>query len=543
MKRALFAAFLVLAMLVAVACQPAVTPTTEPTAAPTEPGATPTEYVRGPVTMTVAGVQIDDTSGFPEGQTLEDNVWLTYYKEELDVTIVNKWVVPQAQYNEKMTAQIGAGDVPDLMKIDTGLFQLLIENDLAEDLTAAYDATANEWLKAFAEMDNGIGLQCATRDETLYAMPYYNDAVYTSSFWIRKDWLDKFALPVPKTMEDVYNAAKKFVEEDPDGNSQKDTMGLGLWMNTSINQVEAVMTGFSAYPSMWVEGDGGKAVLSATTANAKKALEWLNRMYAEGLIPAEFATMTDAQVAAEIVNGKCGITTWPFWAAYWSLQNSKLADPAADWISVYPTETGADAKLPTAKKIGLYFAVRKGFEHPEIVFEMANKFAEATLGPNKMEDTLKYIVGLDGGNYWQFAQVYFWPPINQDVEPFNEALAKKDKSLCPPFRLGNWNALEYMESGKNDAWQYASYLSFGPTSQYMQNIALLKKGSVEDGLYFGAGTPTMAQVGGDLDKILLQGYAKIIAGDAGTTFEGVVADWLAAGGQTITDEVNAELGR
>jgi hypothetical protein len=174
---------------------------------------------------------------------------------------------------------------------------------------------------------------------------------------------------------------------------------------------------------------------------------------------------------------------------------------------------------------------------------MANKFAEATLGPNKMDDTLKFIMGANAENYWQFAQVYFWPSINQDIEPFCDALAKKDKSLCPPMRLGNWNALEYMESGKNDAWQYASYLSFGPTSQYLQNIQLMKKGSIEDGLYFGAGTETMAKVGGDLDKILLQGYAKIIAGDAGTTFEGVVSEWLDAGGQTITDEVNAEIGR
>jgi len=533
MKRTILILILAIAVIATSACQTA-TPT------PTQPAATPTVYVRGPVTMMVAGIQVEDTSGFPTGMDLTKNVWLDYYKEALDVTLTNKWVVPTAQADDKMNLQIAANDVPDLMKVNAAQFQLLLENDMATDLTSVYEKTANESMKAIADMDKGVALKISTKGGKLYAIPFFNESVYTSSFWVRKDWLTKLGLAIPKTTEEVYAVAKAFVEQDPDGNTKKDTMGLGIQMSKSISSLEGVMTSFAAYPSKWVAGTDGKAQYSAVSPNAKKALDFLARFYMDGLLSAEFATMTDNQISESIVNGKCGLTTWPFWAPFWCLSNSKKTDPNADWVSFYATEDGSTVKLPTNKIPSAYYVIRKGFEYPEVVVEMANKFAEATIGPNKVADTEKFVQGPAGENFWQFAQVYFWAPINQDIEGFVTALEKKDKTLCPALRRGDFDgALNYINTG--DVAGYASWLSFGPESQYLANIKLLQAGSVEDGVYFGTGTPTMTSVGADLDKILLQGYAKYISGDAAVTYESIVNEWLAAGGQTITNEVNTEI--
>ena len=534
MKKTLLILFVLAAMVFTGACQAA------PTATPSPVPATPTPYVRPPVTMTVAGIQVEDTSGFPTGMDLSKNVWLDYYKEALDVTLTNKWVVPSAQADEKMNLQISANDVPDLMKVNAVQFALLIENDMAADLTAAYAKYESESLKTIANMDKGVALKISSKEGKLLAIPFFNESVYTSSFWVRKDWLTTVGLGVPKTMEEVYAVAKAFVEQDPDGNSKKDTMGLGIQMSQRISSLEGVMTGFAAYPSKWVAGTDGKALLSAVSPNAKKSLDYLARFYKDGLMSAEFATMTDNQISESIVNGKCGLTTWPFWAPFWCLSNSKKTDPKADWVSFYATEDGTSVKVPTNKTPSAYFVIRNGFEYPEIVVEMANKFADATIGENKVADTEKFIQGPAGENFWQFAQVYFWAPINQDIQGFVTALEKKDKTLCPALRRGDFDgSLNYINTG--DIAGYASWLSFGPESQYLANIKLLEAGSVEDGVYFGMGTPTMTSVGADLDKILLQGYAKYISGESGVTFESIVNEWLAAGGQTITDEVNAEI--
>jgi len=533
MKKTILILVLAIAMIAVSACQTA-TPT------PTQPATTPTVYVRGPVTMTVAGIQASDSSNFPAGMDQANNIWLDYYKNELGVTITNKWVVPDAQAVEKANLQISSGDIPDLMKVNPAQFALLVENDMISDLTSVYASKANDSLKQFSTMDSGVAMKCATKAGKVLAIPFFNESVYTRSFWIRKDWLTKLGLSVPKTMDEVYAAAQAFMTKDPDGNGTADTIGLGLQMSTSISSLEAVMTGFSAYPGKWVAGTDGKAVQSSITPNAKNALDWLAKAYKDGVLPAEFATMTDDTISQAIVNGKCGLTTWPFWAGFWAMGNNKKVDANADWVPFYATADGSSAKVPTNKTPGSYFVMRKGFANPEIVVEMANKFADATLGANKVADTEKFIQGPKGENYWQFAQVYFWAPINQDIQGFCDALAAVNKTICPPLRLGDFDgALKYQLSG--DVSGYASWISFGPMSQYLMNINLLKAGSVEDGVYFGTGTPTMTKVGADLDKLLLQGYAKYISGDASTTFDSIKSAWLSAGGQTITDEVNAEI--
>ncbi len=45
--------------------------------------------------------------------------------------------------------------------------------------------------------------------------------------WIRQDWLDNLKLEVPTTIEELEGSCAPFTEDDPDGNGQKDTYGLG----------------------------------------------------------------------------------------------------------------------------------------------------------------------------------------------------------------------------------------------------------------------------------------------------------------------------
>ena len=43
---------------------------------------------------------------------------------------------------------------------------------------------------------------------------------------IRGDWLDKFGLSKPYTIDEFYEASYKFTYNDPDGNGQDDTVGF-----------------------------------------------------------------------------------------------------------------------------------------------------------------------------------------------------------------------------------------------------------------------------------------------------------------------------
>ncbi len=59
----------------------------------------------------------------------------------------------------------------------------------------------------------------------IYAIGY-NTANPLSIIAYRKDWLDKFGMDVPTTLDEYYAFAKAVALEDPDGNSKNDTFAF-----------------------------------------------------------------------------------------------------------------------------------------------------------------------------------------------------------------------------------------------------------------------------------------------------------------------------
>ena len=121
----------------------------------------------------------------------------------------------------------------------------------------------------------------------------------------RMDWLRKVGISkVPETLEEMHFALKKFVEEDPDGNGQRDTYGTSsiMWFWCSFNEVYGA---FGVAPSTWLER-GGKAVWSGTLPGAKEALSLLRQWYAEGLIHPDFVTDDMSMLYQKFLNGKIG---------------------------------------------------------------------------------------------------------------------------------------------------------------------------------------------------------------------------------------------
>src|SRR5699024_5263528 len=54
-----------------------------------------------------------------------------------------------------------------------------------------------------------------TTDGKIYAIPTTNYVAVTEGVMIRKDWIEKLNLEMPKTPEEFYNVLKAFKEEDP----------------------------------------------------------------------------------------------------------------------------------------------------------------------------------------------------------------------------------------------------------------------------------------------------------------------------------------
>ena len=321
-----------------------------------------------------------------EDDTTENNAYTRYLKEVLNVQNENAFeAVSGADYDQKVSMAIASQNIPDIMHVSNYETLVdLVESDLIEDLTDIYENIACDTVKeAYASYGEGNSpLDAATFDGKLMAIPKTQLSDGQDFLWLRKDWLDKLGLEEPSTLEDMENIMKAFIEQDPDGDGQDDTIGMvvlsevyGSYPNNTF-AIDNVFTAFGAYPSVWIEKDG-KAVYGSVQEEMKEPLQLLNRWYTEGLIDKEFATRTNDDIVGLISTGQCGAYIGPWWSPFSQAQTSTYASYDAEWINV-SCPVGEDGKINaiSTKSYAGFVVVRKGYEHPELAMKIVNVNSE-----------------------------------------------------------------------------------------------------------------------------------------------------------------------
>lgn len=215
-----------------------------------------------------------------------------------------------AQWREKLNLLFASGDIPDFF-ICAGTedvqykkwikegFLLPISDFVTEDKYPNLYKTINMYndiLPVTEGKHYGLPIQNGEANE--------NGVINKHSFWIRKDWVENLGLKLPTTTDELYEVAKAFTENDPDGDGKKDTYGLtsgGVWwMYPMINSFNTSYYNF-------YKDDSGKLMPEATTDNMKTAIEYLHKMYKEGILDPDFVVNTQEQVYEKFITHKVGI--------------------------------------------------------------------------------------------------------------------------------------------------------------------------------------------------------------------------------------------
>src|SRR5690606_264858 len=96
---------------------------------------------------------------------------------------------------------------------------------------------------------------------------------------MRKDWLDKFGLPIPTTLDEFAHALKTIVNGDPDGNGIKDTEGL---IGHGFLLLDGDFTFLAAFGGLDpVYNEEGGLIKETLTPNYADMIEWLRGLYAD----------------------------------------------------------------------------------------------------------------------------------------------------------------------------------------------------------------------------------------------------------------------
>ncbi|RXZ80536.1 extracellular solute-binding protein [Paenibacillaceae bacterium] len=492
---------------------------------------------------------INDTFKFPEGQTIENNLWSQAIEEKLGIKIKYDWVVsgdqPGGQGEQKMNVSIASGDLPEFTPVNAKQLQQLQEAGELMDLTDVYEKHASPFLKQVLTQDGPDALASATFDGKLMAIPNTGSSMDSAAMiWIRKDWLDKLNIPEPTTMQDILAISEAFTTQDPDENGKADTYGIA--MNKDLYGGFADITGFMnahhAYPKHWIKADDGSLVYGSIQPEMKAGLAVLQDLYKKGQIDKEFGVKDTGKEAELTASGKIGISFGTMSNPLWPLVDTKKNNDSAEWQSyAVGSIDGAPTKLQVGFSTGQYFVVKKDSKHPEALLKMVNLFVETGWGETTTAENYATYFTSGGFERFKFAPFQAWPARkNLDIHlNIAKALETGDASGLNPEETDNLAKVKgHLDGVNNDALEWAYAQVFGPTgsfkviNQYVNDGQLLMPG------FYGAPTETMIDKDSNLQKREVETFTKIIMGDPIDNFDKFVEDWKKLGGDQITKEVN-----
>lgn len=237
----------------------------------------------------------------PDIKDITTNVFTKHLEKTLHIKFEFE-VVPESIMNERKKIVMASGDYPAVFL--SGNFtqdeqlkygrqgKLIPLNNLIEK----YGSEIKKAFQKNPELKKAI----TAPDGNIYALPSVNECLhcwYAQKLWINQEWLKKLNLQVPTTTEEFYRVLKAFKTMDPNSNGKQDEIPLiGAYDGWYTKITGFFMSAFIYDNELdYFYMQNGKLKLAAAQPEWKKGLEYINRLYSEGLIdPASFTQTTDA---------------------------------------------------------------------------------------------------------------------------------------------------------------------------------------------------------------------------------------------------------
>ncbi|MEI6875561.1 MAG: extracellular solute-binding protein, partial [Spirochaetota bacterium] len=121
-------------------------------------------------------------------------------------------------YVRGLRLMLASGDIPEALKpYNVQLTKELIDEGVAIPLDDLLEKYGKDILASLSK-DEWDAIRSQSKDGKIYYVPEINSDDRFPVSLIRKDWLDKAGLPVPKTRDQFVAALRAFKTKDVDGN-------------------------------------------------------------------------------------------------------------------------------------------------------------------------------------------------------------------------------------------------------------------------------------------------------------------------------------
>ena len=431
--------------------------------------------------------------------------------EELGVNIIPEMGIE----DEKLNLILMSGQEYDAIKMNynMNLLASYIKNGVIQDLTDLVEQYGPNLKAAFPQQVWDM----VSVDGRIYAIPETDSNDIENGIVVRQDWLDKLGLKLPETVDEFYTMLKAFSSIDPASVGVEYIIPFAA---TGVNSllgfnglVQAFGVGLS--PMDYMEVDGQLRV-SFDLPGQKDYITFLNLLYKEGLLDADFPATTGPALIEKVSSGVVGCAAMSCWdsAALRTLQQNF---PGSNLVFIKPLSK--DGSIPR-------IAARGGLKNFLIVPNASKKAADVVKYCNDFLDDAHYlrlILGDEGTHYEVKEGVIY--PLFPGFNAMNKGrwfYPTNDGSKYTP--LFSVRAHKELEMGimwddlntKGGDYKYVEITRFSP---------LLPE-------YTEYSNTLLAMTRENLMKMVID--EKELAG-----YDSFIQDWFAKGGRPLADAMNA----
>ncbi len=248
---------------------------------------------------------------------------------------------PEGQSKEQLNLMIASKDLPDIIedgiKHYPGKYLKAFDDGIIidiKDLQKKYAPNLTQLYTTYPE----LLIDVETESEKILYTPFIRGNTAGRIFYglyMRNDWLKDLNMKAPTTMDEIYQALKAFKEKK--GAKSPFTGGGGKSSSSDRIRNDAFLGAFGLGPTFFAEN--GKVLFGAYDPRFKDYVATMAKWYKEGLIDAEFASITGKNIDAKMTNGEAG-ASYGLLSGHMGtyLQLMKDKDPKYDLVGIqYPS--------------------------------------------------------------------------------------------------------------------------------------------------------------------------------------------------------------
>ena len=246
---------------------------------------------------------------FHYGTQIYDNEWPVYKKAQEYTNVKLNGVVSKmaSDWNVSFNTMISAKPLPDIIwnsRDKINQYALIGGFVPLDDLIDKYAPN----IKAYLNENPELRKEMVASDDKLYFIPNITEQRAKEVWYIRQDWLTKLGLQKPKTVEELYEAAKAIATGDPNGNGKKDE--IPIFGRAGYFQIKKLLNlyGVRMQEMRPFYEDNGEIKFAYMDDTFKNAVSRIAEWYKEGLIDPELYTRKDARTYL-LSNDLGGITS------------------------------------------------------------------------------------------------------------------------------------------------------------------------------------------------------------------------------------------